>query len=139
MDEPRKPTLENFLAGIPLNEDMEQLALEVMEEETQARLAEEIAADPFDPLRPLDDADRKALLRMTQDPGWEVLQRIRKRYCAKAEREATLLSQVNPLANQRKIAEGWAYLTVMRQVLEAEGGIVAAELQTLKPKKGQAP
>jgi hypothetical protein len=131
----RKPTLENFLAGVPLNADMEQLAREVMEEEAAAIGPDLAMDDPFDPLRPLDDADRKALLKLTQDPGYEVLTRIRKRTCAEAEKAATLVSQENPLGNADKIAQGWAYLAVMRQVIQLEAGTIEAELAKLKPKK----
>lgn len=130
----RKPTLENFLAGVPLNAEMEELAREVMEEEQQAKQPD-LAIDPFDPLRPLDDADRKALLKLTQDPGYEVLTRIRKRTCAEAEKAATLVSQENPLGNADKIAQGWAYLAVMRQVMQVEAGTIEAELARLKPEK----
>lgn len=135
----RKPTLENFLAHVPLNQEMEDLAHQVAREDEEPAPAEVNAADPFDPLRPLDDADRKALLKMVQDAGWEVYQRIRLRACAEAERAATLLSQDNPLGNQRRIAEGWAYLSVMRDVLRTERGTVQAELDQLKPKKRSVP
>jgi hypothetical protein len=130
----RKPTLENFLAGVPLNAEMEQLAREVMEEEAEVSAAD-LTADPFDPLRPLDDADRKALLKLSQDPGYEVLTRLRKITCAALEREATLVSQENPLGNAEKIAQGWAYLSIMRQLIQTEHGAIEAELAMLKPKR----
>lgn len=133
----RKPTLENFLAGTPLNAQMEELAREVTMEEEEAAAAQEklAAADPFDPKRPLDDGDRKELLKLTQSAGWEVYQRIRLRACAEAEKAATLLSQENPLANQQRIAEGWAYLAVMRQVIKAEAAMIEAEIEQFKPKR----
>lgn len=135
MSEERRPSLENFLAGVPLNAEMEELARSVMEEEEIAADRIAAAGDPFDPLRELDESDRKALLKLTQDPGWEVFQRIRLRACFEAEKEATLLSQNDPLGNQQKIAQGWAYLTVMRQVLQAENATIAGEIAQLKPKK----
>lgn len=133
---PSTQTLENYLAYKPLNPAMEQLVREVMEDEApNADEHLDIGTDPFDPLRPLDDADRKALLKVTQDPGWQVYQRIRRRACAQAEKAATLVSQDNPLSNQRKIAEGWAYLTVMRQVMKAEDSTIAVEINQLRPKQ----
>lgn len=133
-DTDQKPTLENFLAGRPLNKEMEQLALEVMEEGEATESAESLASDPFDELRELDDADRKALYRLTHEPGWEVLTRIRKRTCAAAEKAATLLSQDNPLGNKEAIANGWAYLSVMRDVMRAESAAIEAEIAKVKAK-----
>lgn len=133
--EERKPTLENFLAGVPLNAEMEELAREVAMEDQAAEQAAAAVADPFDPLRPLEDADRKALLKLTQDAGWEVFQRVRLRICAELEKQAIILSQDNPLANQRRIAEGWTKLSVMRDVIKLEAGTILAELEQLRPKK----
>jgi hypothetical protein len=132
----RKPTLENFLAGVPLNEEMEQLARDVMEEgEPEAATAIAAPTDPFDPLRELDDADRKALQKLIQEPGWEVLCRMRKRACADAEKAATLVSQQDPLGNAEKIARGWAYMALWRQIIESEGGMIQAELEKIKPRR----
>lgn len=135
-EQEQKPTLENFLARVPLNDDMAQLMREVSQEDTEAAIETiEAPPDPFDPLRPLDDADRKALVKLTQDPGWEVFQRIRLRACAEAEKAATLLSQDNPLANAQRIAEGWAYMSVMRQVHKTETIRIQDEIAKLKPKR----
>lgn len=132
----RAPTLENFLAGKPLNRAMEELARQVGEgDEGEQASAPESAPDPFDPLRALDDADRKALKLLIQQPGWEVVQRIRLRACAEAEKAATLLSQINPLSNAQKIAEGWAMLSVMREVMKLERTSINAEIAALKVKQ----
>jgi hypothetical protein len=135
----RTPTLENFLAGVPLNAEMEQLARDARAEDEGTELPplEQLPSDPFDPLRPLDDADRKSLLKLTQDPGYEVLSRIRRRTCAEAEKVATLVSQKDPLGNAAQIAQGWAYLAVMRQVIQAESATIEAELAKLKSKVKQ--
>lgn len=131
----RKPTLENFLAGVPLNAEMEQLARDVMEEGEPETAEAELSTDPFDPLRALNDADRNALRKLIQEPGWEVLCRLRKRTCAEAEKAATLVSQQDPLRNADKIAAGWAYMAIYRQILDSESGLIQAELQKLEPKK----
>lgn len=136
----RKPTLENFLAGVPLNKDMEDLARAVMEDgEPEAEPGREVSADPFDPLRPCDDADRKALLKLTQEPGWEVLTRLRRIACAEAEKAATLVSQDNPFGNKDKIAAGWAYFAVMKQILQVEKSMIETELQQLRQQKKKRP
>jgi hypothetical protein len=135
-DSDRKPTLENYLSGVPLNEEMEELARQVgsLEDPADLEAAEAASGDPFDQLRPLDDADRKALLKLTQDAGWEVFKRVRLRACAEAERAAIILSQDNPLANERKIAQGWAYLAVMQQVISTEQATIEVEISKVKPK-----
>lgn len=130
-----RPTLENYLARVPLNQDMRDLAREVAQDEEPAIERVEEMPDPLDPLRELDDGDRKELAKLVAMPGWEVLTRIRKRACAQAEKAATLVSQENPLANAQKIAEGWAMFTVMRQVMKMEQAAIDFELQQLKQAK----
>lgn len=125
------PRLEDFQAGIPLNEDLRRLKAGILDEPA----AQEEAAEalPFDhPERPLTEDERTDLARLVREPGWRVLERLRKRTLLQLRETAILASEINPLANAEKIAAGWANFSAYKQMAALDAGTVHAEIAKLK-------
>lgn len=124
--------LEKFLAGVPITDELARLKAGI--EETAEPEEEDLALAFGDPDAPLGDDDRQALRRLMFDPGWRVVQRLKERTCRELEKAAILVSQVDPLGNAEKVARGWAYLMVARELQQTEKAQIAAEIRKLKKK-----
>jgi hypothetical protein len=103
--------------------------VEVVDEEEQT------VFEIDDPKRPLDDGEREDLRRLRFEPGWRVLERLRKRTCNELTEAAMMASKVDPLRNAEKIAAGWAQLGIYEQALKAELALIEFEVQQLKRSK----
>ncbi len=119
---------EDYLQGKPLTEEIAELA------------------DPRPVERPLPpnellgfhgeitDDDRIWLKRLTHEPGWIVFLNLMERGIQRRVRMATQLSAIDPLGNKEKIADAWAYVSVMKAVssdtiLQLENEIAQLEKQ----------
>ena len=68
------PRLEDFQNGVPLNEELRRIKAGVMDEpEPPLLTVTNWDTDNVD--RPLTDAEREDLARLTMEPGWRVLER----------------------------------------------------------------
>jgi hypothetical protein len=134
------PSLQDYLDGKPLTPELAELAAGRDMEAAADEAAEQVAAFEIDdPMRPLDDGEREDLRRLRFEPGWRVLERLRKRTCMRLTDAAMMASKVDPLRNQEKIAAGWAQLSIYEQALQSEASLVEFEVQQLKkPKKKDA-
>jgi hypothetical protein len=84
----------------------------------------------------ITDDDRIWLKRLTHEPGWLIYLNLIERSIQRRTRMATQLSSIDPLGNKEKIADAWAYVSVMRAVSsdtisELENEILQLEKQDL--------
>jgi hypothetical protein len=128
------PRLEDFQKGIPLNDEMARLKAGVFEQPApETPLPFRLGGDVFDDLdRPLDEAERELLARLTREPGWQILERLIERTCAKLERKAIIVSQTDPLRNAEEIAAGWAYFSMWKRVRGEMKALIEGETAKLK-------
>lgn len=128
------PRLEDFQAGVPLSDELARIKAgfdgEPAKESSQSQTWE------FGDLeRPLTESEREDLARLLAEPGWRVLERLRKRALRTMERNAMLVSEIDPLGNKEKIVNGWAYLMAFRQAVEMDARAISAETAQLKREK----
>lgn len=64
----------------------------------------------------ITDDDRAWLKRLIGEPGWIVFLNLVERTIQRRTRMATQMSVIDPLGNREKIADAWAYVSVMRAV-----------------------
>jgi len=123
-------SLEAFQKGIPLNEELRRLKAGVLEE-PQAPAAAPEAWNPDQVDRELSEDEREDLARLTREPGWRVLLRLRKRTLQRMEKAAILASEINPLGRALEIAVGWANLAAFREQVRLDQSAVESEIQKL--------
>jgi hypothetical protein len=70
------------------------------------------------------------------EPGWRVLERLRKKCVRQMEQNAILVSQTNPLTNERGIAVGWANVAAFKEQMRLDTVLIQSEVQQLKKSKG---
>ena len=129
------PRLEDFQNGVPLNEELRRIRAGVMDEpEALAEIAE--AWSPDNPDRPLTDAEREDLARLTMEPGWRVLKRLRTRTLHRMEQASIIASKSNPLGREREIALGWANLAMFQEQMRLDQAAVEQEIAALKRSQG---
>lgn len=131
------PSLDDYLKGKPLTPELEMLAKGQLFDEAEESAGEQLLRELDDPKRPLDDGEREDLRRLRFEPGWRVLERLRKRTCAELTEAAMMASKVDPLRNAEKIAAGWAQLGIYEQALKQEAALVEYEIQQLKRAKAR--
>ena len=129
------PSLEDYLNGVPLTPELARLRDGIPDTPEPEPMGIP-AWEPDNIERPLNDSEREDLAKLLTDPGWRVLQRLRKKYLRQMEREAILLSQTNPLANEHSIAIGWANLAAFKLQMRLDTGVIEEEVQQLKKSKG---
>ena len=133
------PRLEDFQNGIPLNEELRRLKAGVLDE-PQAETpppAWEPGPRERNVNRPLDEGERNDLRRLLTEPGWRVLERLRKQALQRMEQAAIVLSQNDPLGNAQKIANGWANLACFKDMAKLDRLMIADEIAKLKPEKAE--
>jgi hypothetical protein len=130
------PAFEDYIAGKPLTEELARLKAGVFDAPEPGPM-EVPAWEPDNLERPLNDGEREDLRRLMSEPGWRVLQRLRKKAIKAMEQAAIVLSTNNPLANERGIAVGWANLTAFKDQVKLDTLLIEAEVQRLK--QGQKP
>ena len=129
------PRLEDFQAGIPLNEELRRIRAGVMDEpEAALETAEAWSPDNVD--RPLTDAEREDLARLTMEPGWRVLKRLRNRTLHRMEQASIIASKSNRLEREREIALGWANLAMFQEQMRLDQAAVEQEIAALKRSQG---
>ena len=125
------PRLEDFQNGVPLNEELRRIRAGVMDEpEATPETAE--AWNPDNPDRALTDAEREDLARLTREPGWRVLKRLRLRTLHRIEQASIIASKSNPLAREREIAIGWANLAMFQEQMRLDQAAVDEEIRKLR-------
>jgi hypothetical protein len=129
------PRLEDFHAGIPLNEELRRLRAGVLDEPPDAAPETPGPWAPEDVERPLTESERIDLKRLLQEPGWRVLARLRKKALRLMEQAAIVSSQNDPLRNAEKIAVGWANFAVYKEMARVEAAMIDGEIGKL-PKAG---
>lgn len=125
--------LEDFQSGTPLTPELAKLKAGILDEPAPAPKAESVW-EQDDADRELTDSEREELRKLTAEPGWRVLIRLRKKALRHMERAAIIVSQTNPLANAQKIAIGWANVDLYKKVAETDMLAMEAEIQRLKAK-----
>jgi hypothetical protein len=127
------PRLEDFQKGVPLNEELRRIRAGVMDEpEASAETAEAWSPDNVD--RALTDAEREDLARLTMEPGWRVLKRLRTRTLHRMEKASIIASKQNPLGREREIALGWANLAMFQEQMRMDQAAVDGEIRKLKDR-----
>jgi hypothetical protein len=125
------PRLEDFQQGIPLNDELRRIRAGVLEE--PAAPPDPVAMwEPDSPDRELTDDEREDLARLTREPGWRVLKRLRLKTLRRMERGATMASKENPLARAQEIALGWANVMHFEEQMRLDQAAVDSEIQKLK-------
>jgi hypothetical protein len=128
------PRLEDFQNGVPLNEELRRIKAGVMDEpEAPAEMPE--VWDPNDLDRRLTDSEREDLARLTMEPGWRVLKRLRIRTLHRMEQASIIASKKNPLGREREIALGWANLAAFQEQMRLDQAAVDGEIRELKKEK----
>jgi hypothetical protein len=127
------PRVEDFQQGIPLNEELRRIRAGVLDEPAAP---DPVAAwEPDNPERPLTDAEREDLARLTMEPGWRVLKRLRTRTLHRMEQASIIASKSNPLAREREIALGWANLAMFQEQMRLDQAAVDGEVRKLKDRE----
>jgi hypothetical protein len=126
------PRLEDFQRGTPLNDELKLLKEGALPEAAGEQPEAWRAWEPEHTERALTEAEREDLARLTREPGWRVLQRLRKRTLLRMERAAIVASENNPLGRAQEIAEGWANLAAFKHQMRMDELNVQAEMQGLK-------
>jgi hypothetical protein len=125
------PRLEDFQNGIPLNEELRRIKAGVIDEtEVPLETAEAWSPDNVD--RPLTHAEREDLARLTAEPGWRVLKRLRNRTLHRMEQASIIASKQNPLGREREIALGWANLAMFQEQMRLDQAAVDGEIRKLR-------
>lgn len=128
------PTLEDFNRGIPLNATLARMAAgdappsPVLPEGFQQRSQPEIR----NLFRDLTNDEREDLKRLTFEPGWAVLQRLKLKALRLKEHSATLQSQLDPLKNRDTIAETWAYMAIWKRLITELDAMVDLEISLIQ-------
>lgn len=114
--------LENYLAGLPLDDQVAALmegrdpALDPALQRSESTTVGEAKANEDE----LTDDDREWLRRLIHEPGFNILLRLLNSAIAKREKGVTVLSSQDPLSNKERIVAEWAYVacfkTVMRDI-----------------------
>lgn len=130
------PSFEDFIAGKPLNDELARIKRGEAEPQGDAEDSPILWGESVEE-RPLDDRDRMDLRKLMAEPGWKVLERLRKRTLKVIEEEAILASQNNPLANSQKIATGWANFNAFKQQAEVDVAMMKMEIAKLAKPKGK--
>lgn len=123
--------LENYLAGIPLDEESAALlegrdpALAIPAESAPA--GESKAND-----EPLTDDDRVWLRRMLHEPGFGIFLRLLNSAILNREKGVTLLSSQDPLSNKERIVNEWAYIACFKTVMQDIQLMVQEQIKTIK-------
>jgi hypothetical protein len=131
---------QDYLAGEPLNEENAALKrgedpMSLPQQPTKATRAPIEGVD-----RDLRQQERADLKEMREGPGWPVLERLIEKAFRIHERGAISLSQQDPLGNRDRIAEEWAYVTMVRRAGVEITALVDAEVAQIetKPAKKKA-
>jgi hypothetical protein len=124
--------LEKFLMGQPLNEQL--AALQRGEDEAEPLSC---PAPRTQAAGAMDDGDREHLRRLRTEPGWPLFLRLLDRDIQSQEESIRNMSMQDPLGNRDKVAEGWAYIAMMKRVRVRAVMLVDAEVEKLE-KTAQA-
>jgi hypothetical protein len=128
-------SLEDFLAGKPVNERMARLMRgeDDAETETRATEPERNYADGT----PITDSDRSHLRRMQGSAGWQVLLKLLDTALQYQEDAARRMS-LNRATPKDEILTAWGALTANKEARNAVVGLVEAEVEKLKRGKAKA-
>jgi hypothetical protein len=114
-------TLENYLAGRPLSEELAAL----IDDQDEQRASH--SPDPF-PLTttdgPLTAEDKQCIRRLVYEPGFQLLIKVINTTIQNHEDSVRLLSTTDPLKNKERIVNEWAYVACFKRVLAEIRSIV---------------
>jgi hypothetical protein len=126
--------LEAYIKGEPLNDAMAAL-----------KRGEEPESDPApgqmekpDDLRELNDDEREHLRRLQLEPGWAILFRLMDDKIRVQEARTIDISANDPLGNRDQIAQGWAYLAMMKKVRQDLKMTIGNEIYKLEWNRQRA-
>ncbi len=125
---------EKYLAGIPLNEELETLRekLEgVVSVETPEPFSLPVSESFHDIERPLTRAERLDLKEMRASAGWGILERLLEKTFQIHKKSAICISQHDPLHSAKEISEAWAYVMLFQRATREMDMIVSAEITQL--------
>jgi hypothetical protein len=132
--DPKLGTLEDYLKGIPLNEDL--AALKRGEDPYESTVeAVQAAASTFASAitsLTITDDDREHLRRLILEPGWRVMIGLLDNEITHQEDTAKAASMNDPLGNRDQVANYWAYVAMLRQARTLVMQLVENEVAKLK-------
>lgn len=113
-----KPTnsqLEDYLRGVPLTEELGNLAATGADRPASGGINPPPGAGPRRPAT-LSAEDREWLRRLTTEPGWIILLHTLDASLARHTQDAIALSEHDPIANASQIIKAWTYVKSFREV-----------------------
>jgi hypothetical protein len=125
--------LDKFLKNEPLNPRMAKLMKG--EEDEEAADPEQAPVRAGRDTRELDDDDREHLRRLTLEPGWPILLRLLDRSIERLKTAAEQSSLDNPLGNRDAVAQGWAYVSMMKNARASVESMAKNEVRKLEDKQ----
>lgn len=127
-------SLEAYLQGTPLNEELRELRDGVRKPE----VSEEVRRRFFgNPENPITRGERVALKELMATDGYPVLARLAEKIALRNESSAISSSKVDPLQNGESIARAWAYTVMTRRALTAFFSEIEAEVKELDKENEQ--
>jgi hypothetical protein len=134
--------LEDFLNGVPLNDENAKLRSLYYDEDFVRTLKDNLpkanhGAKQLDnvPLEEFNDDDREWLRRLSGEPGWQILRRFVNTGIAQRERKAVLMSQQDPIGNAGNLVKEWAYVASMKDAVRLIFDRVDQEVLVLQQKQ----
>jgi hypothetical protein len=125
-------SLEKYLRNEPLTPELAALARGEDEIAEKSPKKEEVDFSFTQwERRPLDDDDREHMRRMTLEAGWPVFLRLIDNYIATQEDLAKQLSLSDPLGDEKKLAQTWAYVAMYGTAKQRFIGLLAEEIHKL--------
>jgi hypothetical protein len=124
-----KGNLEKFLKGVPQTEELEALQKGIEEGDDFQPL--NIAPNPGE----LTENERVHLRRLKFEPGLPVLFKMLDNSIDFEESQVKQLSMTSPLQHKDEIAEGWAYVAMMRRIRTKMMVLIDEEVQKLEASK----
>lgn len=136
MAKSKNTTLENYLAGKPLNRNMARL-MKGEEDEDRQPEGPRIVTN-FADGTPLTDHDRRHLERMLGSAGWQVLLKLLDTKLQHQEDSARAQSLKNPLTRKDEIAAMWAQLSADKEARNRIVALAEGEVEILKATRKTA-
>jgi len=128
-----KVSLDDFLAGKPLNKKMARMMKGELDEEPVE--SEQKVSRNYADGSPVTLHDCEHLRRMTLTPGWQVLLKLLDTALVTQENSARQNSLLKPLQRKDEIAADWAQLAADKEARSRIERMVETEVARLEKKK----
>lgn len=122
-------SLDDYLAGKPLDATNAALMRGEEPEDATAR-AKSPETAKLTP-RALTNDEREWLRRLTREPGWPILMLLLENAIGERQQHAIVLSQTDPLNQQKEVAAEWAAVASLRRAAQVIRDRVSSEIQLL--------